>query len=144
MVTMIYSGFLRKRHPYFIWKFFSWLFILQMHLKKIKMAENIFSTLSNVSYPPMELNSTQLVCWSLLISILMLILRHVILHSTTFPSWLMFNIINKLIHITQGGNFQLPIGTCYLESWVYNVGRSTINVNGGVTKSMEWMISFSN
>ena len=34
--------------------------------EKIKMAENIFSTLSNVSCPPVELNSTQLVCWSLL------------------------------------------------------------------------------
>ena len=83
--------------------------------EKIKMAENIFSTLSNVRCPPVELNSTQLVCWSLLISRLMLILRHMILHSTTFPSWLMFNIRNKLIQITQGGTFQLPTGTGYLD-----------------------------
>ena len=82
--------------------------------EKIKMAENIFSTLSNVSCPPVELNSTQLVCWSLLISRLMLILQIMILHSTTFPSWLMFNIRNKLIQITQGGTFQLPTGTGYL------------------------------
>ena len=34
--------------------------------EKIKMAKNIFSTLSNVSCPPVELNSTQLVFWSLL------------------------------------------------------------------------------
>ena len=44
------------------------------------MAENIFSTLSNVSCPLVELNRGQLVCWSLLISRLMLILRHMILH----------------------------------------------------------------
>ena len=49
--------------------------------EKIKMAENIFSTLGNVSRPPVELNSTQLVCWSSQISRLMLILRHIILHS---------------------------------------------------------------
>ena len=64
----------------------------------------------------------------------MLILRHMILHSITFPSWLMFNIRNKLIQITQGGTFQLPIGTGYLESWVYHVVQSVINVNEGVTE----------
>ena len=64
----------------------------------------------------------------------MLILRHMILHSTTFPSWLMFNIRNKLIHITQVGTFQLPTGIGYLESWVYHVVQSVINVNEGVTK----------
>ena len=46
----------------------------------------------------------------------------------------MFNIRNKLIHITQGGTFQLPIGTGYLESWVYHVVQSVINVNEGVTE----------
>ena len=62
----------------------------------------------------------------------MFILQHMILHSTTFPSWLMFNIRNKLIQIKQGGTFQLPIGTGYLESWVYHVVQSVINVNDGV------------
>ena len=46
----------------------------------------------------------------------------------------MFNIRNKLIQITQGGNFQLPTGTGYLESWVYHVVQSVINVNEGVTE----------
>ena len=41
----------------------------------------------------------------------------------------MFNIRNKLIQITQGGTFQLPTGTGYLESWVYHVVQSVINVN---------------
>jgi len=77
-----------------------------------------------------------------------LILRHMILHSTTFPSWLMFNIRNKLIQITQGGTFQLPTGTCYLESWVYHVVQSVINVNEGVTEEhgmgvfFTWEVSF--
>jgi len=101
--------------------------------ENIKMAENIFFALSNVSCPPLELNNTQLACWSLLISRLMLILRHMIVHSTTFPSWLMFNIRNKLRQITQGGSFQLHMGTSYLESWVYHVVQSVINVNEGVT-----------
>ena len=57
-----------------------------------------------------------------------------ILHSTTFPSWLMFNIRNKLLQITQGGTFLLPTGTSYLESWVYHVVQSVINVNEGVTE----------
>lgn len=56
-----------------------------------------------------------------------------ILHSTTFPSWLIFNIRNKLIQITQGV-FWLPTGTSYLESWVYHVAQSVINVNKGVTE----------
>lgn len=103
-------------------------------VEKIKVAENIFSALSNVSCPPLELNSPQLACWSLLISRLMLILRHMILHSTTFPSRLMFNIRNKLIQITQGGTFRLHTGTDYLESWVYHVVQSVINVNEGVTE----------
>ena len=64
----------------------------------------------------------------------MLILRHMILHSTTFPSSLMFNIRNKLIQITQGGTFQLPTGTGYLESWAYHVVQSVINVNEGITE----------
>ena len=62
----------------------------------------------------------------------MLILQHMILHSATFPSWLMFNIRNKLIQIKQGGTFQLPTGTGYLESWVYHVVQRVINVNEGV------------
>ena len=41
----------------------------------------------------------------------------------------MFNIRNKLIHITQGGTFQLPTGIGYLESWVYHVVQNVINVN---------------
>ena len=57
-----------------------------------------------------------------------------ILHSTTFPSWLMFNIRNKLIQITQKETFQLPTGTGYLESWVYHVVQSVINMNEGVTE----------
>ena len=109
-----------------------YIFISSNAFEKIKMAENIFFTLSNVSCPPVELNITQLVCWCLLISRLMLILWHMILHSTTFPSWLMFNIRNNLIQITQGGTFQLPTGTSYLESWVYHVVQSVINVNEGV------------
>ena len=43
----------------------------------------------------------------------------------------MFNIRNKLIQITQGGTFQLPTGIGYLESWVYHVVQSVINVNEG-------------
>ena len=56
-----------------------------------------------------------------------------ILHSTTFPSSQMFNIRNKLIHITRG-NFRLHIGTSCLESWVYHVVQRIINVNEVVTK----------
>ena len=71
----------------------------------------------------------------------MLILRHMILHSTTFPSWLMFNIRNKLIQITQGGTFQLPTGTGYLDyldidvkeagalPWSPELGRDKITLN---------------
>ena len=46
----------------------------------------------------------------------------------------MFNIRNKFIQITQGGTFQLPTRTGYLESWVYHVVQSFINVNEGVTE----------
>ena len=49
----------------------------------------------------------------------------------------MFNIRNKLIQITQGGTFQLPVGIGYLESWVYHVVQSVINVNEGVIELIQ-------
>ena len=48
-----------------------------------------------------------------------------------------FLIRNKLIQITQGGTFHLPTGTGYLESWVYHVVQSVINVNEGVTEQIQ-------
>ena len=52
-----------------------------------------------------------------------------------------FLIRNKLIQITQGGTFQLPTGTGYLESWVYHVVQSVINVNISVIKCYKCYIS---
>ncbi|KAH9331372.1 hypothetical protein KI387_003480 [Taxus chinensis] len=102
--------------------------------EKSKMAESTFCALNKISGPPAELNNTQLACWSLLVSRLMLIIRHMILHYTTCPSWLMFHIMNKLKQGIQGGNLHLYKGLGHLESWVYHVVQNVINVNEGITR----------
>ncbi|GLJ18302.1 hypothetical protein SUGI_0323850 [Cryptomeria japonica] len=101
--------------------------------EKTKMAEITFLALSNVSSPPAEFNNTQLACWSLLVSRLMLVIRHMIRYFTTFPSWLMLHMRNKLRQGSQGEDLHLFKGVGHLESWVYHVVQNVINLNEGIS-----------
>eukprot|EP01018_Ginkgo_biloba_P024431 Gb_03145 [translate_table: standard] len=95
--------------------------------EKVNMAQSIFAALSTLSNPPLDLTSTQLAGWSLLASRLLLFIRHMILFSTSFPSWLMSHIRIKLRQIPQGGTFHLRTGLGHLDSWVYLVVQSIMN-----------------
>lgn len=60
------------------------------------MANLIFSTLKEVANPVLDLNSSLLTCWALVVSRLILVLRHMIFHQQTCPTSLLVDVRSKL------------------------------------------------
>jgi len=60
------------------------------------MANLIFSTLKEVANPVLDLNGSLLTCWALVVSRLILVLRHMIFHQQTCPTSLLVDVRSKL------------------------------------------------
>ncbi|KAF8389895.1 hypothetical protein HHK36_024413 [Tetracentron sinense] len=76
------------------------ILLMAFHLspegEKAALANFIISSLRAVDAPAAGFSSTQLSCWALLVSRLVLMLRHMIFHPSTCPSWLLLDLRSKL------------------------------------------------
>ncbi|XP_022771848.1 auxin transport protein BIG-like isoform X2 [Durio zibethinus] len=76
------------------------ILLMAFHLspegEKATLANFIFSTLQTIHVPSPDSSGTQLSCWALVVSRLILLLRHMILHPHTCPPSLLLDLRSKL------------------------------------------------
>ncbi|XP_020522820.1 auxin transport protein BIG [Amborella trichopoda] len=95
--------------------------------EKVSFAKRVFDALQAVSHTPAEFSCTLLTAWSLLVSRLILILRHMIYYPSTFPSWLLSHIRTKLREVPSRGSSS-GIVNDRLLSWVSTTIQSIMAV----------------
>lgn len=85
--------------------------------EKAELANLIFSTLKEISNPALDFNSMQLTCWALLVSRLILILRHMIFHQQTCPAPLLLDVRSKFREAPLSGSPVQNNVNGQLSSW---------------------------
>lgn len=94
------------------------IILMAFHLssdgEKGVLANQILSSFRDIDNPSMTADSMQLSCWALLISRLVLVLRHMIYHPRSCPSLLLLDFRAKL---RGSSKLSLPDSTTYLSSW---------------------------
>ncbi|KAK7374677.1 hypothetical protein VNO80_08114 [Phaseolus coccineus] len=104
-------------------------FHLSSEGEKAVMAKLIFSSLKEVSNPTLHLNSTSLTCWALVVSRLILILRHMIFHQHTCPTSLLIDVRSKLREAPLSGSSTPNKVNDHMSSWSSTAFR---NIAGGL------------
>ncbi|XP_068642658.1 auxin transport protein BIG [Aristolochia californica] len=92
-------------------------FHLSSENEKASLAAFVFSSLKAMDVPSDGCSVLQLSCWSLLVSRLVLVLRHMISYSTSYPSWLLLRLRSKLRETPARSSHSHAI-TESLPSWV--------------------------
>lgn len=92
-------------------------FHLSSEGEKGVMANLIFSTLKEVANPVLDLNSSLLTCWALVVSRLILVLRHMIFHQQTCPTSLLVDVRSKLREAPLSGSSFLNKVNDHMSSW---------------------------
>ncbi|PIN17562.1 hypothetical protein CDL12_09775 [Handroanthus impetiginosus] len=82
--------------------------------EKAVLANEILSSLKTIDVPSAGSDSIQLSCWGLLISRLVLVLRHMIYHPRACPSLLLLDFRTRL---REAPAPRIPNATKYLSSW---------------------------
>lgn len=82
--------------------------------EKKSLANKIFSSIKTIDIPSPSSDNMQLSCWALLISRLLLILRHMIYHPQACPSLLLLDLRTKLRDVRE---LHAPKSSNYLISW---------------------------
>uniref|UniRef100_A0A1D1Y594 Auxin transport protein BIG n=1 Tax=Anthurium amnicola TaxID=1678845 RepID=A0A1D1Y594_9ARAE len=80
-------------------------FHLSNEVEKAALARSILFSLRDISGLPDRFSAKQLSCWALLVSRLVLVLRHMVLHPSTCPSWLLLRLRSKLRVASSRGCF---------------------------------------
>jgi len=104
-------------------------FHLSSEGEKAVMAKLIFSSLKEVANSTLDLNSTLLTCWALVVSRLILILRHMIFHQHTCPTSLLIDVRSKLIEAPLSGSSTPNKVNDHMSSWSSTAFR---NIAGGL------------
>ncbi|WCJ25516.1 auxin transport protein (BIG) [Euphorbia peplus] len=97
------------------------ILLIAFHLssegEKAELANLVFAALQAVDVPSSGFSATQLSCWALLVSRLVLLLRHMIFHPQTCPSSLLLDMRSKLREPSGFGSI-LPDGlNGQMASW---------------------------
>ncbi|XP_047167509.1 auxin transport protein BIG [Vigna umbellata] len=104
-------------------------FHLSSEGEKAAMAKLIFSSLKDVANSTLDLNSTLLTCWALVVSRLILILRHMIFHQHTCPTSLLLDVRSKLREAPLSGSSIQNKVNDHMSSWSSTAFR---NIGGGL------------
>ncbi|QCE12751.1 E3 ubiquitin-protein ligase UBR4 [Vigna unguiculata] len=104
-------------------------FHLSSEGEKAVMAKLIFSSLKEVANSTLDLNSTLLTCWALVVSRLILILRHMIFHQHTCPTSLLLDVRSKLREAPLSGSSIQNKVNDHMSSWSSTAFR---NIGGGL------------
>ncbi|KAK1310864.1 Auxin transport protein BIG [Acorus calamus] len=122
-VKVIPSSFLERKEFYgsLPGVFHIEILLMAFHLssedEKSALAEFLCASLEQITAPLSEFNGTHLSCWGLLVSRLILVLRHMMLYPRTCPSWLLLHLKSKL-RGTPAGASQSDSLNHSLASWV--------------------------
>ncbi|KAK4477539.1 hypothetical protein RD792_016768 [Penstemon davidsonii] len=92
--------------------------------EKTVLASKIFLSLKTIDIPTTSIDSTQLSCWALLISRLVLVLRHMIYHPRACPSSLLLDFRTKLREAPEAS---MANSANYLSSWPATVLEDVIS-----------------
>ncbi|KAJ1406495.1 Zinc finger, UBR-type [Sesbania bispinosa] len=115
-------------------------FHLSSEGEKAVMANLIFSTLKEVSNPVLDLNSTLLTCWALVVSRLILVLRHMIFHQQTCPTSLLVDVRSKLRGVPLSGSSMLNKANDHMSSWSSTAFKSIAGGLDGEEVSLSSLI----
>ncbi|CAN6479149.1 unnamed protein product [Victoria cruziana] len=74
-------------------------FHLSTEAEKVVLANLVFAGIRTIHDPSAEFSSKQLSLWSLVVSRLLVVLRHMLFYSTKCPSWLLLHLKSKLTAI---------------------------------------------
>ncbi|XP_008230303.1 PREDICTED: auxin transport protein BIG [Prunus mume] len=99
-------------------------FHLSSEEEKASHAKLIFSALRTIGAPASGSNSTHLSCWALLVSRLILVLRHMIFYPQTCPSSLLVHLRSKLREAPYSSS--QPGVNDHLSSWVSIVFKNVM------------------
>ncbi|XP_057769810.1 auxin transport protein BIG [Salvia miltiorrhiza] len=103
------------------------VFHLSSDVEKGLLASQILSSFKAIDIPSMTSDSMQLSCWALLISRLVLVLRHMMYHPRACPSLLLLDFRTKL---RGSSKLSTPGSTNYLSSWPATALEDIMNSNG--------------
>ncbi|KAL2618195.1 hypothetical protein AAZV13_08G231500 [Glycine max] len=104
-------------------------FHLSSEGEKAVMAKLVFSTLKEVASLTLDLNSTLLTCWALVVSRLILILRHMIFYQQTCPTSLLIDVRSKLREAPLSGSSMQNKVNDHMSSWSSTAFK---NIAGGL------------
>lgn len=94
--------------------------------ERAALAKTIFSSLGSIEIPSAGFDSMQLSCWALLISRLVLVLRHMIYHPRACPSSLLRDFRAKL---REAEELHMPNNLSYLSSWTATMFEDVTSVS---------------
>ncbi|ESQ49882.1 hypothetical protein EUTSA_v10019869mg [Eutrema salsugineum] len=121
-------------------------FHLSNEAEKAKFSNLIASCLHKVATPSGICDGPQLSCWAILISRLLVLLHHMLLHPNTCPTSLMLDLRSKLREVRSvGSNLHVSVGD-HLSSWASLVARGITDSwaeEESVNHLMSQMIDFS-
>uniref|UniRef100_A0A1J3J544 Auxin transport protein BIG n=1 Tax=Noccaea caerulescens TaxID=107243 RepID=A0A1J3J544_NOCCA len=121
-------------------------FHLSNEAEKAKFSNLIASCLHKVDTPSRVCEGPQLSCWAMLISSLLVLLHHMLLHPNTCPTSLMLDLRSKLREVRScGSNLHVTVGD-HLSSWASLVARGITDSwaeEESVNRLMSQMIDFS-
>lgn len=107
------------------------IMLMAFHLssdeEKGVLANQILSSFKSIDIPTITSDNMQLSCWALLISRLVLVLRHLIYHPRACPPLLLLDFRTKL---RGASKFSMPGSTNYLSSWPATALEDMMNSNG--------------
>ncbi|KAJ4973760.1 hypothetical protein NE237_006934 [Protea cynaroides] len=106
-------------------------FHLTPEAEKASLVNFIVSSLRAIDAPKDGFNSMQLSCWALLVSRLVLVLRHILSYPSTCPSWLLLDLKSKLRVAPFTGPVLSTHVNDHLSSWASIVVE---NIMGEVVK----------
>lgn len=92
-------------------------FYLSSEGERATFASLIFSTLKSIDAPTLGINSSHLSCWALLVSRLILVLRHIIFYPHTCPSSLLLHMRSKLRESPYSSPSPSDCISVHLSSW---------------------------
>ncbi|KAE9590312.1 hypothetical protein Lal_00028044 [Lupinus albus] len=121
-------------------------FHLSDEAEKVMMVNLIFSTFKEVANLALDLNSTQLTCWALVVSRLILVIRHLIFHQQTCPTPLLLDVRSKLRIVPQSESSMSNKVNDHLSSWPSTALKNLMGALVGeevVSSLTEQLIDFS-
>ncbi|XP_019442749.1 PREDICTED: auxin transport protein BIG-like isoform X1 [Lupinus angustifolius] len=121
-------------------------FHLSDEAEKAMMINLIFSTFKEVANLAMDLYNTQLTCWALVVSRLILVLRHLIFHQQTCPTSLLLDVRSKLRKEPQSESSLSNMVNDHLSSWPSTALKNVMGALVGeevITCLTEQLIDFS-